>query len=466
MKEMSKRTFRKRGLAFIMALLMIVSIFPSAGVTVSAQTDKHQGFVTVTVTDADGAAINGATVTYTIKEKENGTNNFQTINQSGETDSYGTIEVLESSKYYDDLTITASVSKEGYATDTTTINETDITSDTQDFSVKLTAESKPESTPNIEGVSIEVLNADYNGEPQNLVSVSAATENVIIEYSKTVAYDGVNTVVNLGIFDDPDNQYQGIASLDISTGNTVIIGSSQYGKTNLLQLIIRSITSSYRPSEVNLYILDFASMALNVFSDINHIGGIVSAAEDEKLKNFMRLIQREMKMRKERFASLGITSFSSYKEAGNNDIPQIVIMIDNFLALKELYPEYEDDIVNICREGVAIGISLIITSIQTNGISYKYMSNFAHRICMYCNQGDEYGSVFDKCRMTPKNVPGRCLYEINKTVFEMQTFLAFEGKKEIDRVQKIKEYSQLVNSKYMEEYATRIPEVPKVLNQK
>lgn len=184
MKEMSKRNCRKRGLAFIMALLMIVSIFPSAGVTVSAQTDEHQGFVTITVTDADGAAINGATVTYTIKEKENGTNNFQTINQSGETDSYGTIEVLEASNYYDDLTITASVSKEGYTTDTTTINEADITSNTQDFSVKLTAESKPESTPDIEGVSIEVLNADYNGEAQNLVSVSAATENVTIEYSR------------------------------------------------------------------------------------------------------------------------------------------------------------------------------------------------------------------------------------------------------------------------------------------
>ena len=151
MKEMSKRNCRKRGLAFIMALLMIVSIFPSAGVTVSAQTDEHQGFVTIT-------------------EKENGTNNFQTINQSGETDSYGTIEVLEASNYYDDLTITASVSKEGYTTDTTTINEADITSNTQDFSVKLTAESKPESTPDIEGVSIEVLNADYNGEAQNLVS--------------------------------------------------------------------------------------------------------------------------------------------------------------------------------------------------------------------------------------------------------------------------------------------------------
>ncbi len=291
-------------------------------------------------------------------------------------------------------------------------------------------------------------------------------DELILFDSKVIAYDGINTIVNLGIYDDPDNQYQGIASLDISAGNTVVIGSSQYGKTNLLQLIIRSIATSYRPSEVNIYILDFASMALNVFADINHIGGVVSAAEDEKLKNFMRLIRKEMKMRKERFASMGITSFSSYKEAGNNDIPQIVIMVDNFLALKELYPEYEDDIVNICREGVAIGISLIITSIQTSGISYKYMSNFANRICMYCNQGDEYGSVFDKCRMIPKNVPGRCLYEINKIVFELQTFLAFEGKKEIDRVAKIKEFTYSVNSKYREEYATRIPEVPKVLNQK
>lgn len=291
-------------------------------------------------------------------------------------------------------------------------------------------------------------------------------DDMILFDTNANIYDRINIIVNLGIFDDPDNQYQGIATLDISSGNTVIIGSSQYGKTNLLQLIIRSITTSYKPSEVNLYILDFASMALNVFSDINHIGGVVSAAEDEKLKNFIRLVRKEIKRRKERFASLGITSFSSYREAGNNDIPQIVIMIDNFLALKELYPEYEDDIINICREGVAIGISLIITSIQTNGISYKYMSNFANRICLYCNQSEEYGSVFDKCRMTPKNVPGRCLYEINKTVFELQTFLAFEGKKEIERVQKIKEYTQLINSKYIDEYATRIPEVPKVLDQK
>ena len=289
-------------------------------------------------------------------------------------------------------------------------------------------------------------------------------EEIIVYTDSEKSHNDINVVVDLGIYDDPDNQYQGVAQLDVSTGNTIIIGSSQYGKTNLLQMIIRAIAANYRPSEVNMYILDFASMALNVFADLNHIGGVISAADDEKLKNFIRMIRKEMARRKERFADMGITSFSSYKEAGNTDIPQIIIMVDNFLALKELYGEYEDDIINICREGVALGISLIFTSIQTSGISYKYMSNFANRICLYCNQSDEYSTLFDRCRMSPKNVPGRCLYSIDKTVYEMQTYLAFEGEKEIDRVQKIKEFISYTNSKNSAEKAVRIPEVPKVLD--
>lgn len=284
----------------------------------------------------------------------------------------------------------------------------------------------------------------------------------IIPFSESMIEE--TGIVNIGVLDDPDNQYQGPAKLDLTIGHTIIIGSSQYGKTNLLQLLIRSIATASRPSEVNLYVIDFASMALNVFAKLNHVGGIISPSEDEKFKNFMRMIRREMKQRKEIFASMGITSFASYREAGKKDIPQIIIMVDNFLVLKELYPNYEDDIISICREGVAIGISLVITSIQTNGISYKYMSNFSNRIVMYCNQNDEYSTVFDKCRMAPKNVPGRCLFELNKNVYEVQTYLAFEGRREIDRVQNIKEFIQRVNEMNANECAVKIPEVPKILD--
>ena len=287
----------------------------------------------------------------------------------------------------------------------------------------------------------------------------------VVEYSEASnTYDETRTIIPLGVYDDPDNQYQGEVTIDLLEGNTVIIGASQYGKTNMLQTMIRGLAEYYSPKDVNIYVLDFGSMALKVFDTLNHSGGIVLASEDEKLKNFMRMIRTEMKKRKEIFSKIGITSFVSYKEAGNNDIPHIVIMIDNFIALKELYSEYEDDILNICREGVSVGISLVITSLQTNGISYKYMSNFSNRICLYCNQSDEYGSLFDKCRMEPKNIPGRGLVSINKVVYEYQTYLAFEGIKEIERVEKIKRFIESSNLKNSENFARRIPEVPQKLD--
>lgn len=286
----------------------------------------------------------------------------------------------------------------------------------------------------------------------------------VINYEDT-AYvkEDLQTVVRLGIYDDPNNQQQLEVSLDIQSGNTFILGASQFGKTCLLQTIIRGVADRYSPEEAALYILDFGSMALSVFEGLNHLGGVILASDDERLKNLMRMLNTEIKERKERFSKIGITSFSSYKEAGYTDMTNIIVMIDNFLAFKELYPEYEDNILNICREGNSVGISLIITTKQTNGISYKYMSNFPNRICLYCNTADEYGALFDKCRVQPKNVPGRGLVEINKNIYEFQTYLAFQGEKEIDRVEEIKEYLKKINQRYTEVYARRIPEVPQRL---
>lgn len=287
--------------------------------------------------------------------------------------------------------------------------------------------------------------------------------DVIVYEEAAYTMAGVQTVVRLGIYDDPNNQKQEEITLDIQSGNTFILGASQYGKTCLLQTIIRGIADNYTPDEVSIYILDFGSMALGVLDGLNHLGGVVLASDDEKLKNLMRMLNIEIKERKERFSKIGITSFSSYKEAGYTDMTNIIIMVDNFLALKELYPEYEENIVNICREGNSVGISMIATAKQSNGISYKYMSNFPNRICLYCNTADEYRTLFDKCRIQPKNVPGRGLVEINKNIYEYQTYLAFQGEKEIDRVEEIKAYIKNINQRYGDNYARRIPEVPQLL---
>lgn len=179
MRTVSKKNWFSRVMAMLMALMLIVTAVPSSVLIVHAQTTEHLDYVTVTVKDESGNAISGATVTYTIEKKPEGTNSFSTISTSGTTDSYGTVEVLDSSQWVDDLTITATVSMTGYVTDSTTISARDITSSTDDFEVTLVADT----LPTIEGVVVTPLDADFNDSAQDLVSASADTEGVTIEYS-------------------------------------------------------------------------------------------------------------------------------------------------------------------------------------------------------------------------------------------------------------------------------------------
>lgn len=283
-----------------------------------------------------------------------------------------------------------------------------------------------------------------------------------IDYSCKV--DNLDSLcVPIGIYDDPDNQLQDVTGINIFGENTLIIGSSMSGKTNLLQLIIRGIADRYTVDEVNIYIIDFASMVLKNFESLNHVGGVVVSNEDEKLKNLFKLILGEIASRKEKLLSAGVSNYLSYKEAGNTDIPQIVLMIDNLTALNELYLQDDDTLLTICREGIAVGISVIVANSQTQGIGYRYMSNFASKVALFCNDSGEYSSIFDYCRMQIPSVAGRCIIEKDKQHYECQTYLAFEGEKEHERVDEMRKFVKGENEKNNGLKAKRIPQIPELL---
>lgn len=270
----------------------------------------------------------------------------------------------------------------------------------------------------------------------------------------------------IGIYDDPDTQYQGEAYFDFDADNTIIIGASQTGKTNLLQLIIREIASQKKADEASFYIIDFGSMILKNFEELNHVGGVVLSSEEEKLKNLFKLLLQELDMRKEKLMSVGVSSISSYNEAGYSDIPHLYVFLENFAVFRELFADkYEDDFLYIAREGITYGISLIVTATSTSGFGYKYMSNFANHIALTCNDYSEYSNLFDRCRMEPSNIPGRVLVCFNKVIYEAQTYLSFDGEKEIDRISAIKSFVAEQNGLNAGIKVKKIPEVPDILEQ-
>lgn len=272
-------------------------------------------------------------------------------------------------------------------------------------------------------------------------------------------------ICNIGIYDDPDNQYQGMLKIDFSSSNLFVVGVSQMGKTNLIQNIIKSVSIQFSPRYVCIYGLDFGSMILKKYEKLNHVGGVAVLGEDEKIKNLFKLLKKELADRKVELRRLDASSYTSCLETGITPFPQIIFFIDNYAMYKEIYGvEYEDELLYLAREGRNVGISIIITASQTNGMGMKLLSNFDERIAFSCNDKSDYSALFGSCKMEPKEVPGRALMLLNKAIYEMQTFLAFEGEKEMERMKNVDLYIDNINCKYPDEQANLIPMVPEKVN--
>ena len=273
--------------------------------------------------------------------------------------------------------------------------------------------------------------------------------------------DGIT--VPVGIYDAPQHQLQETLILSLTASNTYIIGSAQSGKTSFLQTVLYTLIEQYGPAEVNAYIIDCGNMALKVFEGAKQVGGVVTTQEEERIVNLFKLLTGQIKKRKVAFAAKGLGTYRSYVEAGGRDIPQIFVVIDNISAFREYYPDFDDELLLLSREGLSVGINLIVTAASTNAIGHKVLPNYGTRFAFHCNDSGEYSNLFDRCRVEPLEVPGRGLCVVDKTIFEFQAALCVEGEKEFERVNRLKQFVEDSARKYPDAQAQPIPEVPAML---
>ena len=233
---------------------------------------------------------------------------------------------------------------------------------------------------------------------------------------KTV--DGI--VVTVGQYDDPEQQLQSELVVNLSESNTYIIGSSQTGKTSMLQTILKDMVVTYTPQEVNAYVIDCGNMSLKVFEMSKLVGGVVFPTEEERVSNLIKMLHNEIAERKNTFAQNMVGTFSAYIEAGFTDLPQVFLVIDNVTAFREYYPECDNDLLVLSRDGQSVGVNIIATATQTNAISYKVLSNFGIRMALSCNDGNEYSNLYDRCRLNSYNYGG--FYETRISIFSIPIY--------------------------------------------
>ncbi len=264
----------------------------------------------------------------------------------------------------------------------------------------------------------------------------------------------------IGEFDDPDNQRQGPVEIDLSRGgNVVVFGNAYSGKETLISTLVYDIISTHNASEVNVYIMDFGSESLKVFRNAPQVGDVVFANDDEKIGRFFEIISKEIRERISILSDFG-GDYQMYVGSGNQSMPLIVIIINNFELFQENFEnKYDETLQTFTREGLKVGIKFVITASNPSDMRYRLSQNFNRKITLQLNRDEDYYTIWEGIgKKRPSKLFGRGLIKYDD-VYEMQTA-------KICKTELFNEAIKLKIDKLKQtcdEYAKHIPSLPDVV---
>lgn len=270
--------------------------------------------------------------------------------------------------------------------------------------------------------------------------------------------------IPIGKYDAPRLQTQGVQYMDFGAeGHFGIYGASGTGKTTLLKSIVLSLGMHYTPADVNIYILDCGGWSMSIFSGMPHIGGIALDSEEEKFQKFEKLIWQEFESRKREFLKNAVSSLKAYRETVSQDMPAIVIAIDNIVPVFDLYPDMENLFVTIARDGATYGIYLVYTANSTTGVRYKVQQSIRGAMTFELTDKGDYANIVGRLEgMSLPKVLGRGFYKGNPPM-EFQAAIFADGETDRDRSMTLKAITDRMNTAWTGKRPKPIPVMPETV---
>lgn len=310
---------------------------------------------------------------------------------------------------------------------------------------------------------------DIKAKPIWSAKISA---RILLEDIRESIFDGkewktsdseLNPVV--GVVDDPKNQIQYPMTVNLSNdGHTVLYGAPGTGKTTFLQTLVMSLCTSYKPDEVSIYIMDFGGWNMGLFKDFPHIGGIANDNENVKIEKLVRLLNRELDLRKHKFAEQGVGNIRAYRDISGEKIPYIVLVLDNFSPVFNLYPDMEDFFITLTREGGNYGIYFVTVTNNISGLGFKINQNIKNTMTLQMSDKADYSSIVGRTDgLEPEKTAGRGLMRGETSPLEFQTALPIKGISDGDRAMKIRKLALEMSENWDGPTARKIPVMPEII---
>lgn len=238
----------------------------------------------------------------------------------------------------------------------------------------------------------------------------------------------------VGMCDIPENQLQDLLFMDFQeNGHIGVYGVPSSGKTTFLETLIYSAGVTYSPKALRIHILDFGSWMLRKFEKMPHIGDIIRNDEEDRINQFAVKIKKEFDRRKALFLKHTVNSLSAYREIVSDNMPAILIVIDNIQPVFKEMTVLEELLLLIASYGSAYGIHMVFSFNGSIGIPYKFSQLIKGAVALQLPDKGEYSNIVGYLGdIRPPSRPGQALLKNNPPVV-FQTCICLDVQNEKER---------------------------------
>ena len=271
----------------------------------------------------------------------------------------------------------------------------------------------------------------------------------------------------LGMADIPQAQKQEAISINLSKdGHVLLYGSPGTGKTTFLQTAGMDLARKFSPKALTLYLMDFGTNGLAPLSKLPQVADTMLLDQTEKISKFVRIMEKELNRRKKLLADYGVGTLELYREASGQQEPAIVIHLDSYEAIKE--EAYEAELfkllVRISREGLSIGVHLLMTAGRQSNLRAQLYSNFKHQLSLPQNEAGEVRAIVGSTplAMTMEDIKGRALIK-REEVDVIQLALPVYGANDTQVLNNLRQEVASLQEAWTGQRPSAIPMVPEEL---
>ena len=288
------------------------------------------------------------------------------------------------------------------------------------------------------------------------------------EVQPTVAWTQEKPLsVLLGMADIPQAQKQEAVSINLSKdGHILLYGSPGTGKTTFLQTAGMDLARKFSPKALTMYLMDFGTNGLAPLSKLPQVADTMLLDQTEKISKFVRIMERELNRRKKLLADYGVGTLELYRQASGQEEPAIVILLDSYEAFKE--EAYEAELfkllVRISREGLSIGVHLLMTAGRQTNLRAQLYSNFKHQLSLPQNEAGEVRAIVGSTplAMTMEDIKGRALMK-REEVDVIQLALPVYGANDTQVLNNLRQAVASLQEAWTGQRPSAIPMVPEEL---